>query len=218
MLKIYSVINGSLFSANKSELSKSKLGVFGFGAIGKISYKRELSGDEKVLSRMANLSRETESVLISGAVTDNYGVVKKSVVVCEKGKLIGICDAVYAENEKGFSGGGSFRVYHLNGLKLGVLVAGDLINPEGVKAMSLCDADIIVCVTDCDEKPQHNFLVRSYAYLYGVPFYLLTKTSVLASDIYGEIAGKSLENTSNIIVPTKKQYNLVKFKRRGAKD
>ncbi len=218
MLKIYSQLTGNAFSVNKEELSNAKVGVFGFGALGKISYKRELTGEENLLSKFASLSRETGTILLSGAITDNYGVIKKSVVVCEKGKLIGICDATLIQNESAFSGGGAFRVYYLNGLKLGVLVDCDLFNPEGVKALSLCDADIIVCVTASPEKPEHNFLVRAYAYLYGAPFYLLTQNSVIASDIHGEITGKSNKNTSTVIIPTKKQYTLFKLKRRGVRE
>ena len=84
--------------------------------------------------------------------------------------------------------------------------------------MSLCDADLIVCIIPEEEKPQHNFLIRAYAYVYGVPFYLLTANSVLASDMLGEIAGKSTSQTSSVILPVKKQYTLLKTKRRGVKD
>ena len=218
MLKIYSQLSGGALNAQKEELSNSKLALFGYGCIGKISYKRELSGEENMLSRFATLSRETSAILLAGAITDNYGVIKKSIIVCERGKLIGICDATLIQSESTFSVGGAFRVYHLNGLKLGVLVDDDLLNPEGVKAMTLCDADVIVCITSSPEKPEYNFLVRAYAYLYGVPFYLLTQNSVMASDIHGEITGKSTKNTSTIIVPTKKQYTLLKQKRRGARE
>ena len=119
MLKIFSSLSKNAFNAPKTELKDSKLSVFGFGSIGKINYKRELSGEENVLSRFASLSREVNSVLIAGAITNNYGVIKKSVVVCERGKLVGICDSTYTF-ENGYSGGGTFRVYNLSGVKLGV--------------------------------------------------------------------------------------------------
>jgi hypothetical protein len=54
--------------------------------------------------------------------------------------------------------------------------------------------------------------------LFGAPIILLSKTGVIASDMSGEICGKSIENTANLIIPTQKQYILVKSKRRGVKE
>ena len=41
---------------------------------------------------------------------------------------------------------------------------------------------------------------------------------LIASDIHGEICGKSLEVESNLIIPVKRQYVLTKTKRRGVKE
>ena len=38
-----------------------------------------------------------------------------------------------------------------------------------------------------NEKEEYNFIIRAYSYLFGVPILALTTTSVLASDINGEI-------------------------------
>ena len=102
--------------------------------------------------------------------------------------------------------------------RIGLLVSDDIINLDGVKAMALCDADLIIALISTEEKPQHNFLIRAYAYLFGLPILLLSKTGVIASDMSGEICGKSLEQNANLIIPTQKHYMLIKTKRRGVKE
>lgn len=218
MLKVY--INNETKTAlsEANEFKNAKICIFGFNALKKISYKNELSGAENTLNKLAVLSRETKKVIIAGAITDNYGVLRKSAVIADAGKLLGISDMTLSVDGSEFSGGGGFKVYQTTAGRIGLLVGDDIISLEGVKAMALCDADVIIGVLSGEEKPQHNFLIRAYAYLFGVPVCLVTSSGVIASDMSGEICGKSLENKANIIIPTKKQYVLIKSKRRGVKE
>jgi hypothetical protein len=84
--------------------------------------------------------------------------------------------------------------------------------------MALCDADCIIAVVGCEEKPQYNMLVRAYSYLFGVPILLVFNEGAIASEISGEICGGSREKISEIILPTKKSYRLIQSKRRGIKE
>ena len=99
--------------------------------------------------------------------------------------------------------------------RIGLLVGDDILDVDGIKAMSLCDADFIIAITSGEEKPQYNFLIRSYSYLFGVAIVLINATGVIASDLHGEICGKSLENHTKITLPVKKSYRLVVTKQRG---
>lgn len=218
MLKIYSDKCQKLQNVDLDDVKNSQITVLGFNSIGKVSYKHELSGAENKLPDLASFSKRVKKVVIAGAVTDNYGILKQSVIIAEDGKLLGISDMTLSINSTDYSGGGSFKVYQTKVGRIGLLVGDDIINLDGVKAMSLCDADLIVAVVQSEEKPQYNFLIRAYAYLFGVPIMLLTKTGVIASDMSGEICGKSIENTAKLIIPTQKQYILVKSKRRGIKE
>ena len=218
MLKIYSDKCQKLQNVDLDDVKNSQITVLGFNSIGKVSYKHELSGAENKLPDLASFSKRVKKVVIAGAVTDNYGILKQSVIIAEDGKLLGISDMTLSINSTDYSGGGSFKVYQTKVGRIGLLVGDDIINLDGVKAMSLCDADLIVAVVQSEEKPQYNFLIRAYAYLFGVPIMLLTKTGVIASDMSGEICGKSIENTAKLIIPTQKQYILIKSKRRGIKE
>jgi hypothetical protein len=218
MLKVYTNKSQKLSEVVKEELKDAKLVVLGSSSVGKISYKHELSGSERKLLDIASFSKETKKIVIAGAITDNYGLYKKSAIIAENGKLLGISDMNLTFDECEFTSGGSFKVYQTSILRIGVIVGDDILSLEGVKAMSICDADLIVGVLFSEEKPQHNFLIRAYSYLFGVPILLLTKTGVISSDMFGEISGKSLNESSNLIIPIKKQYLMVKSKRRGVKE
>lgn len=218
MLRIYTDKSNELKNAVLDGADNSQIFVFGFNSLGKVSYKHELSGAESKLPMLSNFSRKVKGVVIAGAVTDNYGILKQSVILADNGKLLGISDTVLGYENSPYQVGGSFKVYQTSACKIGVIVSDDVKNFDAVRSMSLCDADLIVAVTQEEEKPQYNFLIRTYAYLFGISVLLLTKTGVLASDGLGEICGKSIETKANLIIPVKRQYIACKSKRRGIKD
>ena len=218
MLKIFTEKSQKLSLADVNGVKNSQISVFGFNSLGKVSYKGELNGTENKLPDLASFSKKTGRVIIAGAITDNYGILKQSLIIAEKGKLLGISDMTLTLDATDYSSGGSFKVYQTEVGRIALLVGDDIINLDGVKAMSLCDADLIVAVVPTEEKPQYNFLIRAYSYLFGVSIILLSKTGVIASDISGEICGKSVEEKANLIIPTQKRYIVVKSKRRGVKE
>ncbi|MBQ3235819.1 MAG: carbon-nitrogen hydrolase family protein [Clostridia bacterium] len=218
MLKIYTDRSNTLINVDVGVAKNFQISLFGFDALGKVSYKYELSGSESKLPELSAFSRKTGGVVIAGAVTDNYGILKKSAIIADRGKLLGISDMVVGYDGSLYQGGGSYKVYQTSACKIGLVVDDDIKNFEAVKSMSLCDADLIVIISSQEEKKEHNFLVRAYAYLFGVSVLLITKSSVLASDIHGEVCGRSVDVTSNLIIPVKRQYVLTKTKRRGVKD
>lgn len=218
MLKIYTNKLQKLINLSNDDVKDAQVVILGFESVGKVSYKHELSGNENKLLEIASFSKQTKKIVIAGAYTDNYGLLKKSAIIAENGKILGISDMNLAFDESEFASGGSFKVYQTSVARIGVVVSDDILSLEGVKAMALCDADIIVAVLCDEEKPQHNFLIRAYSYLFGVPIVMLTKTGVIASDMLGEICGKGFDVISNLIIPVKKQYLIVKSKRRGVKE
>lgn len=217
MLKLYFNRRSNVSELlNEKEKDESVL-VFGFNGVEKINYKRELSGEESILQNIVGLSKKGNKIVITGTITDNFGILKKSVVVAEDGKLLGISDMNMCLDKTPFSPGGGHRVYQTKIGRIGILVCDDFIDFEGIKAMSLCGADIIISMLPYDEKPQDSVLIRAYSFLFGVPNVVFTNSSVIASDIKGEICGASKNEESRIIVPTKKNYRLCQIKRRGVK-
>ena len=188
--------------------------VFGFEGLNKIRYKNELNGTESVLQNFASISKTSKKIIVSGAITDNYGVVRKSAVIVDNGKLLGISDMNLNVNSSGYSQGGGYRVYQTSKGRIGLIICDDIIDYDAVKSMSLCDADFII-VIESEEKPQYELLIRAYSYLFGVPIMLISNSNTIACDLTGEICGGSREKISEIILPTKKTYRVVQNKRRG---
>ena len=217
-LKILCYNEDKVNNVNLDDFKDYDVVVFGFSGLNKISYKHELNGSESSLQNFASLSKKSKKIIISGAITDNYGVVRKSAVIAENGKLLGISDMNLNVNSSGYSQGGGYRVYQTQKARIGILVGDDIIDYDGVKSMALCDADCIIAVVGCEEKPQYNMLVRAYSYLFGVPILLVFNEGAIASEISGEICGGSREKISEIILPTKKSYRLIQSKRRGIKE
>ena len=213
-LKVLCYNSTAVKNANIENFSNFDLICFDFDGLNKISYKYELNGTESALQNFASLSKKTKKILIAGCITDNYGVVRRSAVIAENGKLLGISDMNTNLNLSGYSQGGGYRVYQTSKGRLGVVISDDILDYDGVKSLSLCDADFIVCIVG-EEKPQYELLIRAYSYLFGLPLLLISGAGAFGSDINGEVIGGSREKISEIILPTKKSYRVIQCKKRG---
>ena len=217
MLKLYFNKRDEIEKVVGKSFEDENVIVFGFNGIKTINYKRELSGEESVLANLAKLSRECKKVVICGAVTDNYGILKKSVVIAENGKVLGISDMNLCYDNSSFSCGGGYRVYQTKIGRIGILVDEDITDVEVVKSMSQFGADVIIAVLSNGVKPQYDSICRTYSFLFGVPFAIFSQSGVIAGDINGEICAGSISDESHIIIPIKKCYRQVIFKKRGIK-
>lgn len=215
MLKLYLNTKNNIFEVNSDSYKDDKIVIFNQNGLNKINYKNELNGSENLLTNFAKISKNTSKVIIAGAFSDNYGIKRKSSVIADKGKLLGIQDMCLSYNANSYSIGGSHKIFQTSQGKIGVVVDDDVYNLESVKAMSICDADIIVAIIFSEEKPQFSYLIKTYSYLFGIPFVMLTKNSVLVSDINGEIISGGRSGEMHSILPIKKGYRLISLKKRG---
>ena len=217
MLNLYFNRRDSVSNVLNREIKEENILVFGFNGTPKISYKMELSGENRELSKIVELSKKGNKTVISGAITDNFGIIRKSVLVADNGKLLGISDMNMCLDKEGYSSGTGHRIYHTKNGKIGVLVGDDIIDLDGIKAMSICGADLIVIILSKQETNIDSVLVRAYSYLFGVPVVVFTSSSVIAGDIRGEICSGSYDEECKIVVPLKKSYRLCQIKKRGIK-
>ena len=217
MLKIYFNRSDSVESFINSPSREESILVFGFNGVDKVNYKKELSGEEGSLSTIAKLSRKDNKVVLSGAITDNFGIIRKSCLIAENGKLLGISDMNFCLDKAPYSSGSGHRIYQTKSHRIGVLVDDDIYDIDSVKSMALLSADVIICIMASEEKQQFNVLVRAYSYLFGLPVVICTSSGIIAGDMKGEICGSSYGFESSIIVPIKKNYRTCQFKKRGLK-
>ncbi len=217
-MEICFVTNGTLNEIVENDISKisdNDIVVFGFNGMGLVSYKKEIQGQTEYFRDIALTSKQISSVIICGCDTDNYGVFRHSVVIADKGKLLGVTDMVHSIDHSEFVSGGSFRVYDTSAGKVGVLVAEDLYFPESARVLALCDADIIICIFKKIENFMPQVMIRAGAFSNGVAMALCAKNYCAISDIRGKIvvAGSSEIIKSKINI--EKDYHLISSRKRG---
>lgn len=178
-----------------------------------VSYEKELHGETNFFERIARLSKTTKSVVVCGVVTDTKGIKRKSVVVAENGRIVGISDMLNAVDGE-YNSGAALRVYETGAGRMGVIVADDLRFPEIVQSLALCGSDFIVCLFGKIEGVE-RVLLRSHAYCYGVPIYFCAIGYSMIADVSGEIVFASPQSPVYADFTPRKEYHLVETRRRG---
>ncbi len=205
----------TVFEQKLGELSGQKIVLFGFNGLGLVSYKKELEGETEYFHDLARLSNQLGSVVICGADTDTYGVFRHSAVVADKGKILGVSDMAHSIDDSEFVAGGNFRVYDTSAGKIGVIVGEDLFFPETARVLTLCDADIIVCVLKKLENYMPQIMLRASAFSNGVPMALCAKSYSAVADVRGDIVASSTANILKVKVKIEKDFHLISSRRRG---
>lgn len=198
-----------------TDISKSDVVVFGFNGLGLVSYKKELSGETEYFQDLAKLSKQLSCVVISGCDTDTYGVFRHSVVVAENGKILGVTDMVHAVDNSEFVASGNYRVYDTKAGKIGIIVGEDLFFPEATAVLTLCDADVIICVCKKQEGFMPQIVLRAFAYANGVPMALCAQGYATAVDIKGKIISATSAEILKTKIKTERDYHEIGLKRRG---
>lgn len=204
-----------VFEEKLEEIGGHDILVFGFNGLGLVSYKKELDGETEYFQDLAKLSKQLSSVVICGCDTDTYGVFRHSAVIADRGKLLGVSDMAHSVDDSEFVAGGNFRVYDTGVGKIGLIVAEDLFFPESARVLTLCDADIIICLFKKLEGHMPQVMLRAGAFANGVAMALCAKNYACVSDIRGNtvIAGSS--DIVNVNIKIEKDYHLISSRRRG---
>lgn len=189
--------------------------LFGLEGLGEVCYEKELKGESRLVEDAALLSKETKSLVVSGCITDTLGHKRKSALVAENGRIVGISDMLHAIDGEA-SCGAALRVYETGVGKMGIAVAEDLYFPEVLKALSLCGSDVIVCPFGQKPNGIQTTLLRAHAYCYGVPILFCAEGYCLIADVSGDIAFASPLSPIYADYQKTKCYHLVETRRRGA--
>ena len=198
-----------------NEISGHDLVIFGFNGLGLVSYKKELAGETEYFQDVAKLSRQLSCTIISGCDTDTYGLFRHSAVIADKGKILGVTDMAHSIDDSEFVAGGAFRVYETSAGKIGIIVAEDLYFPESSRVLTLCDADIIICVFKKIDSSMPLVMLRAEAFANGVAMALCAKNYSAVADIRGEITLAGSQDVLAAKVKIEKDFHLISSRRRG---
>lgn len=169
------------------------LAVFGFYGLGEVDYENEISGRTDKFEEAARLSKQCGCGVIGGCITSGRGLMRKSAAVADRGKLLGISDMTHVIDGEKYKSGAGAGLYTVCGYKVGLCIENDLYFPDVVKALSTCGSNVIVALLSELKDNIPPLLMRSYAYLYGVPFVMCAGKRAYFADINGSIASSSQE-------------------------
>lgn len=198
----------------KTVLPECDVALFGFSGLGEVSYERELKGESEKFEEAARLSKNADCGLICGCKTNSRGLIRKSVAVSDRGRLLGISDMNHVIDGEEFKSGSSLGFYKVNGCKIGLCIENDLLFPDAVKSLTMCGCNAVVAVMEELKDGLPPLLIRSYAYLYGVPVVMCAGKMAYFADISGAIATSSQRITLFEVSP-KNRYHVVTTRMKG---
>ena len=142
--------------------------VFSFrGLSSVVSYEKEIGGETNYMEEIAVLSKG-KKIVVCGGETDTLGVKRKSVIVAQNGKILGICDMLHSTKERDSAGTG-MGIFDTELGRVGVIVGEDLYFPEVISTLSLCACAFVVCPFFGEYSDVEISLIRAYSFLYGLP-------------------------------------------------
>lgn len=196
-----------------SQVEEGGVLLLGFDALGEVSYEKELKGESMYFEEIALLSKRLKNVVICGCITNTRGLKRKSAIVAENGKILGVSDMLNTwDGEKNC--GAALRVYETKMGKIGVVVAEDLYFPETVKALSLCGANYIVCPFERLTSSIQSVLLRSYAFCYGTPIFLCARGYGIIANGAGDIVFSTPQSPAYFDFVNATEYHVLQTRRR----
>lgn len=210
---VFCIVTGEEVAKIK-ELPECDVALFGFGGLGEVDYERELKGETEKFEEAARLSRGVDCGLLCGCRTVSRGLVRKSVAVSDRGKLLGISDMLHVLDGEDFKSGAALGFYRVNGCKVGLCIENDILFPDTVKSLAMCGCNVIVSVMEEIKDNLPPLLIRAYAYLYGIPVIMAAGKTAYFADISGAIA-TSTQNITLFEISPKNQYHIVTTRRKG---
>ncbi len=213
-MQIKFVSRGSVSGYAQTTEEGTEILLFGFDGLGEVSYEKELKGETAYFEEVAKLSKRENCVVVSGCITDTRGHKRRSAVVAEGGKLLGVADALSIV-DGAYSSGAELRIYQTKVGKMGVLVGEDLHFIEGVKALSLCGSDFIVCPYGRVVGDLPSVLLRSHAYHFGTPIFLCGRGYAMGASPQGELLFSSPHSGAAIDCAIRKEYHLIERRYKG---
>lgn len=192
----------------------SDLIFFGFGGVdGEVSYEKELKGETAYFEDVALLSKQYQCVVICACISDTRGIKRKSAVVAENGKILGVSDMLNCLDGE-YNPGAGLKTYDTKVGKIGIAVGEDCYFPELLRTLAVCGSELICCPfgeTDGVE----NTLLRAAAFSYGIPIALCADGYASLSDVDGSLCFSSPYSPVSFDLEQKKEYRLVETRRRG---
>lgn len=207
---------GTLAALEKDgKLEQTDVFCLSFGCLGEVNYEKEVRGEESEMEEVALFSRHFNCVTIVGCYTDAHGVKRKSAIVADRGRILGVSDGTTGMDGEKYRLGAGIRVYDTSAGKIGVLVDRDLYFSGLVKSLSQCGSDIVVCAYEQTGQNVELSLIRADAFRYGVTICLFARGYAEIAEPNGELAFASPLSPVYYEAENRREYHLVEMRRKG---
>ena len=183
-------------------------------ALGEVSYERELKGETSLFEAVAMRSKALRCTVVGGCYTDARGIRRKSAVVAERGRLLGVSDLVNRIDGSAFGAGAGVKVYETTAGRLGVVVGEDLYFPKVVETLTLSGADAVLCLFEELSEGLELTLIRAHAFFYGLPVALCAFGYAAVADPEGRLFFASPAPVGRVTLPKEREYRLIETRRR----
>ena len=211
---VFCIVADSAVKDVKS-LPDCDIAVFGFKGLGEVDYETELRGLTDKFEDATRLSKTFRCGVLCGCRTKSRGVLRKSVSVADRGKLLGISDMNHVIDTEDYKSGAGLGVYSVGGYKVGLCIENDLMFPDGLKALSLCGCNVIVVFLEELKTSVPPLLIRAYSYLYGVPVIMCAGNMAYFAETSGEIASSSQPYSLFEVTP-QNRYHIITTRAKGS--
>lgn len=216
LMRIGFLTDGKLSAFEKSNpVKKADLYCFAFGSIGEVNYEKEVKGESFEMEDVALFSRNFNCTAVAGCYTDTRGIKRKSAVVADRGKILGVSDMTSGFDGDKYKCGSGIRVYETSVGKVGVLVGQDVYFSELVKCLTQCGSEVVVCVYEHLGENLEQILLRADAFRYGVTVCMSAHGYAQIADTGGKLCFASPVSPCFCAVDDVKEYHLIETRRRG---
>ncbi len=212
MMRICFVTGGDLKSVGEEAGADVVLAPLSY--LGEVSYERELKGETGRFEEVALRSKALRCVLVCGCDTDARGVRRKSAVIAERGRILGVSDLTSRIDGREYGAGAGIKVYETAVGRLGIVVGEDLCFPHVLETLSLSGADAALCLLEELSEGLELTLIRAQAFFYGIPVALCASGYAAAADPAGRLAFASPAPVSRFMLPKEREYRLIETRRR----
>ncbi len=189
--------------------------LFDYTALQEVNYRSELNGEMHKLEELAIYSKRFATVIVAGCYTNSHGLLRKSTVVADNGKILGVADMIYTQEESDYCGGAHMKVYDTHAGKVGILVAEDIFYPHLAQTLSLCDADYIVCIFEEIIDTLPTLMLRASAFTSGVNIIMRAAGVVQIAAPNGEIIYRTSKKLDSYNLDIRREYQLLTTRGRG---
>lgn len=165
---------------------------------GRVNLPDELRGTSDVLMRLAEFSKRKQVIIAAGMLAETGNKTYESVVVIDRGKILGVSDCI-ASARRGVSAGVALRRYATSMGKLAVFVGGDVRYPELWNFASA--GRYVICM--CGGKAESDTLVcaRAFAVYAGKYVLAVFDDSKVCITPYGHLESVKQGNMTAFYLP-----------------